>query len=513
MAVVVPIVTEWNPKGLDRAIADIEKAEGAFNKTKVGLEAAFVPAAAALAALGGGAIYASEKAAGLEQAMSKVEHVFGSAGEELIKWAEDAPTALGLTQKEALSTAFIFGQFADAAGLAGDDLTGFSQNLTTLASDLAAIEGVDTGTAVTAIAAGLRGSYEPLRQFGILLSQNDINARAFAMGLANVDGELDQGAKSIAAAALISEKGAFANGFFAESTGNLLVEQQKFNATIQQTIAEIGESFLPVMEVAIGLLSSFADWARENEGLVIALGAAVAAIAAAIVGANIAFKAYEALQVAIKVATVAWTGVQWLLNAALSANPIGLVVLAIAALVAGVVLAYNNVDWFRDMVDTAWDAIKLATETVFNAVKDIISNVWDVITTLFQFTPVGFLITHWNELKEATTTVFNAIKNIVETVVGKVTDAIQAVVDKVAAAVKAIKDFASNIPFIGGLLNDGAPSLSANTSYLLNASSSGLASASPSVVVNVAAGVGDPVAIARAIEATLRTRDIRLGLA
>lgn len=511
MAVVVPIVTEWNPKGLDRAIADIEKAEGAFNKTKIGLESAFLPAAAALAAVGGGAIYAAEKAAGLEQAMSKVEHVFGAAGEELIKWAEDAPAALGLTQKEALSTAFIFGQFADAAGLAGKDLTGFSTDLTTLASDLAAIEGVDTGTAVGAIAAGLRGSYEPLRQFGILLQQADINARAVADGLAESTTEVSAQARAIAAASLIQEKGAFANGFFADSTGNLLVEQQKFNATIQQTIAEIGTAFLPVMEVAISLLSSFANWARENEGLVIALGIAVGAIAGAIVGANIAFKAYEALQLAIKVATIAWTGVQWLLNAALSANPIGLVVLAIAALIAGVVLAYNNVGWFRDIVDGAWSKIQAVTELVFPIIQKVISTVWDVISNLFQFTPVGFLITHWETLKDATVTVFEAIRSVVETVVGKVTDAIQAVVDKVAAAIKAIKDFASNIPFIGGLFNDG-PNLSANTSYLLNASSSGLASATPSVVVNVSAGVGDPVAIARAIEATLRTRNVRLGI-
>lgn len=513
MAVVVPIVTEWNPKGLERAIADIEKAEGGFAKAKVGLESAFLPAAGALAAVGGAIALTSQQAAGLEQAMSKVEHVFGSAGEELITWAENAPQALGLTQKQALSTAFIFGQFADAAGLAGDDLTGFSQELTVLASDLAAIEGVDTQTAVTALAAGLRGSYEPLRQFGILLSQAEVNAKAVDLGLAETASAVDQTAKTIAAAALIQEKGSFANGFFADSTGNLIVEQQKLKATIEQTTAEMGEAFVPIMEVLVGLFGDFAKWARENTDLLTAIVVAVGLFAGAIVAANIALKAYEAYQVAIKVASAAWTAAQWLLNAALSANPIGLVVIAIAALVAGIVIAYNKSEKFREIVDTAWGAIKTAAETVFPIVQQIIENVWAVITRLFEFTPVGFVITHFEELKAVVEVVWNAIQSTIETVVAKVNAVIDSVVSKIGEAIRKVKEFASNIPFIGGLLG-GGPQLSSSTSYLLDGSSSGLlAAGGQSVVVNVAAGVGDPVAIARTIEATLRARGIRLGVA
>lgn len=49
---------------------------------------------------------------------------------------------------------------------------------------------------------------------------------------------------------------------------------------------------------------------------------------------------------------------QWVLNAALSANPIGIVVIALAALAAGLVWAYQNVEWFRDIVDTGFARIK-----------------------------------------------------------------------------------------------------------------------------------------------------------
>jgi hypothetical protein len=63
-----------------------------------------------------------------------------------------------------------------------------------------------------------------------------------------------------------------------------------------------------------------------------------------------------------------WTVVQGILDALLSANPIGLVVVALAAFAAAVVWAYNNVGWFHDAVDTAWAFIQAATSALFDGV-------------------------------------------------------------------------------------------------------------------------------------------------
>lgn len=61
---------------------------------------------------------------------------------------------------------------------------------------------------------------------------------------------------------------------------------------------------------------------------------------------------------------------QWLLNAAMSANPIGLVVAAIAALVAGLILAWKKFDGFRVAVKATWDTIKGFGEILKNFVID-----------------------------------------------------------------------------------------------------------------------------------------------
>jgi phage-related minor tail protein len=63
-------------------------------------------------------------------------------------------------------------------------------------------------------------------------------------------------------------------------------------------------------------------------------------------------------------ATTAYTAVQWLLNAAMDANPIGIVIVAIAALVAGVVYAYTHFEGFRKVVDSVWSGIKTAVSAV-----------------------------------------------------------------------------------------------------------------------------------------------------
>jgi len=71
-------------------------------------------------------------------------------------------------------------------------------------------------------------------------------------------------------------------------------------------------------------------------------------------------------------ATRVWAAGQWVLNAALSANPIGIVVVAIAALVAGIVLAYNKSETFRRIVDGAMRGARTAVTWVVDKVRDLV---------------------------------------------------------------------------------------------------------------------------------------------
>lgn len=84
-------------------------------------------------------------------------------------------------------------------------------------------------------------------------------------------------------------------------------------------------------------------------------------------------------QKAIAVATRIWAGVQWLLNSALWANPIGIVVAAIAALVGIIIYAYRNSETFRNIIQSVWEWIQKAAAVV-----------WDLF---LRFTPLGRALT------------------------------------------------------------------------------------------------------------------------
>jgi hypothetical protein len=173
------------------------------------------------------------------------------------------------------------------------------------------------------------------------------------------------------------------------------------------------------------------------------------------IGATIAAKV---AMVASTAASKAWAAAQWLLNAALTANPIGLVVVGLAALVGGIVLAYKKIGWFHDAVDSVFrflkehwvlvgalllgpivpaiklivdhfDDIKRALGDAWDWVKTATSDAWDWIKRhlgivlpaigMILTGPIGAAValvaTHWDTVKRTATTVWDAIKAAAKT--------------------------------------------------------------------------------------------------
>ena len=93
---------------------------------------------------------------------------------------------------------------------------------------------------------------------------------------------------------------------------------------------------------------------------------AFAVSTAAFVKNKVATLAAAAAQKVVTAATTVWTGVQKILNLVLTANPIGLIITAIGALVAAVIAAYNNCEGFRQIVDKVWEAIKPLANAIMN---------------------------------------------------------------------------------------------------------------------------------------------------
>ena len=135
------------------------------------------------------------------------------------------------------------------------------------------------------------------------------------------------------------------------------------------------------------------------------LAAAQALATAGTIRQGIATVATTVASKAARAAVVAWAAVQWVLNAALNANPIGLIVIAIAALVAGVILAYKHSETFRNIVQAAWNGIKAAvgavwgwfSGTVWPGLKAAFSAIGAAAMWLYQ----NAILPAWNGIQAA----------------------------------------------------------------------------------------------------------------
>lgn len=146
-------------------------------------------------------------------------------------------------------------------------------------------------------------------------------------------------------------------------------------------------------------------------------GAAVAAWVAntAVMVANrVAMLATVVAMNIVKVATAAWEAVQWALNAALIANPIGLVILAIAALVAGIIYAYTHSEKFREIVQRAWEIIKNATVALFKLQAAVWKAIFDTIKSALNGIK-NFAVAAWNFIVNSIKAYINLLRTIITT--------------------------------------------------------------------------------------------------
>lgn len=103
-----------------------------------------------------------------------------------------------------------------------------------------------------------------------------------------------------------------------------------------------------------------------------------------------------------------WTAAQWALNIAMMANPIGLIIAAIAALIGGIIYAYNKVSWFRGGIMAIWETMK----GFGNAIKNLVVN--RIQEMLEGVTGIGKALMHFfnGEWKQAWETGKNAVGNL-----------------------------------------------------------------------------------------------------
>lgn len=185
----------------------------------------------------------------------------------------------------------------------------------------------------------------------------------------------------------------FAN--VSDTTANKVILMRN---ALDRLLIKIGNELLPtvkqmVVEIA-PFIDSIGEWVGENKQLILTIGKILAvsalmlagflAIKLAVTPILILFKAYVAI-------TKIVTASIWLFNTALLANPIGLIIAGIVALIAMIVLLVVHWDTVsKFIIDLTNDFLEFTNiigflEGVFESMKTTVMNVFNVITTPIRF--------------------------------------------------------------------------------------------------------------------------------
>jgi hypothetical protein len=149
-----------------------------------GIAAVTGAASRAVGSIGALASTSIQAASDMNESLSKNQAVFGASADTVKSWATDNTKNILLTRQAAIEGAATFGNLFVALGLGQAPAAQLSTSLVGLAQDLSSFNNVGTDEALLALRSGLVGEVEPLRKFGVNLSQTRIEAEAFALGLA-----------------------------------------------------------------------------------------------------------------------------------------------------------------------------------------------------------------------------------------------------------------------------------------------------------------------------------------
>lgn len=317
---------------------------------------------------------------------------------------EQAAAKLAEIRKMAASTPFSLDDLTDGTqtllqfGIAADDTTGVLQRL----GDISLGNADKLQTLVRAYGKMSSAQKVTLENVTMMIDAgfNPLNQICTATGesMADLykrisDGKVSFAELESAVASATSQGGQFYNGMLEASqtfSGRMSTLKDNVSALTGELTGglfeALGELVVKVNEAAV----SFLDDEEKMSQLKDTLGN-LASVVTAVGTAFVAYKGYLALTTAATIAHTTYTAAmtaahkaaatgatglklaQAALNAVINANPVGLLVSALAALAAGLVTAYHTSETFRNVVGSAFDWIKDKAQTAIGAVVDWIN--------------------------------------------------------------------------------------------------------------------------------------------
>lgn len=368
MAIIVAegeVVITADASGIPKQVAkDIDGAgpvaDKAGKRIGAGIVTGFLSAGAVIGA-GAWLKGAIDGSSDLNETMSKSSQIFGDNAGVIDQWSDRASENLGLTKAAAAASAAGFGDMFTQIGFSSDQAAAFSQTTVQMAADLGSFNNLDTADVADRMSAAFRGEYDSLQAVIPNINAARVESEALAATGKTAASELTAQEKATAVLAIVSKDGAKAMGDFARTSDGFANQSKIATATLGDMQAEVGTALLPAMqgfmgfllETGIPALKTLGDWFTKNLDWI---GLTVGILA--VLGA-------------------AW----WIVNIAMTANPVGLIVAGIVLLVAAISWLVFNFDVVVAFFQGVWNDALIRVGGAFAALGAWFVAVGDGIAT------------------------------------------------------------------------------------------------------------------------------------
>ena len=387
MAINVPIVSQFVPTGVEKAVKEFQNLETTGQKVGMALEKAFLPAVAAVGALAAGGVLSARAAA--EDAREQAQLARQINASTTATEAQIAATNEYIMQQEllsAISATELRPALAILVRHTGD--LAKAQQLLNLAMDVSVGTGRDVFDVAERMAEGFTGVLTPLEELDYGLVQSIENGASF-----------DDIMGSLAA----TFGGAVAKD--AETAAGRFARMQVQMQQVQETI---GYALLPIIEKLLPTLESLAVFIGDNTDLIIGIGVAVGTFATAIIAANLAMKAWTVLSgitAAVNAVLATSFSVLWV------ATGVGIIIAIIAAVVA-LQLKFDifgkAIDGLTRLFNTLWSVAKYTLGAIIDGINVLI-RAWNKLPLVDDIPEIS---ADFLGLNDATETVATGIDNV-----------------------------------------------------------------------------------------------------
>lgn len=213
----------------------------------------------AATALGGLTVKALSAAGELEQNMGGSEAVFGKYAEKIQSTAKEAFSQMGLSTSDYLATANKMGALFQGAGFDIEESMTLSQDAMQRAADVASIMGIDTASAMEAVAGAAKGNFTMMDNLGVAMNETTLANYALEKGMKKSYDQMTQQEKIGLAMEMFMDKTAYAAGNYAKENETLAGSLGTAKAALSNFLSGAG-----TVEDVVSSFSGFADVVVKN---------------------------------------------------------------------------------------------------------------------------------------------------------------------------------------------------------------------------------------------------------